>query len=196
MGAKTPNRIRVAQWPQAALESGDSMTCDASSVDRREIWPLIATDGGPQKWGVSPGAGVTVRLMAELKLSTAIIAALVLTGTGVAAYAQAPVKKPSGSTTFTSQPTMAAQDPLAPGGVRKTLQWDDKTGRWGLRLDVDQPASRDAKLKEAEVGAFYRVTPSLRVGGAVGMTATPSPQKPVETDPNTPRVRVETALKF
>jgi hypothetical protein len=136
--------------------------------------------------------------MAELKLSTAIIAALVLTGTGVAAQAQqmAPAKKPSSSTTFTSQPTTAAQDPMAPAGVRKTLQWDDKTGRWGLRLDLDQPGSRDAKLKEAEVGAFYRVTPSLRVGGAVGLTQTPSPQRPVESDPNAPRARLETALKF
>ena len=136
--------------------------------------------------------------MAELKLSTAIIAALVLTGTGVAAQAQtaAPAKKPSGTTTFTSQPTTSAQDPMAPAGVRKTLQWDDKTGRWGLRLDLDQPGSRDAKLKEAEVGAFYRVTPSLRVGGAVGLTQTPSPQRPVESDPNAPRARLETALKF
>jgi hypothetical protein len=135
--------------------------------------------------------------MAELKLSTAIIAALVLSGTSVAAYAQAPVKKPSGSTTFTSQPSSSqAQDPLAPAGVRKTLQWDDKTGRWGLRVDVDQPGNRDAKLKEAEVGAYYRVTPSLRLGGAVGVTQTPSPQKPVQSDPNAPRVRIESALKF
>ena len=122
--------------------------------------------------------------MAELKLSTAIVAALVLTGTGVAAQAQAPVnvsgKKPSSTTTFTSQPSGVSQDPMAPAGVRKTLQWDDKTGRWGLRLDLDQPGSRDAKLKEAEVGAFYRVTPSLRVGGAVGLTQTPSPQRPCD----------------
>ena len=80
--------------------------------------------------------------------------------------------------------------------MRKTLQWDNKTGRWGLRLDVDQQASREAKLKEAEVGAFYRVTPSLRVGGALGVTNTPNPQAPVETDPNQPRVRIESALKF
>ena len=139
--------------------------------------------------------------MAELKLSTAIIAALVLAGTSVAAQAQqSPVnvsgKKPSSTTTFTSQPSGVSQDPMAPAGVRKTLQWDDKTGRWGLRLDLDQPGSRDAKLKEAEVGAFYRVTPSLRVGGAVGLTQTPSPQRPVETDANAPRARLETALKF
>ena len=140
--------------------------------------------------------------MAELKLSTAIIAALVLTGTGVAAQAQQAAavnvsgKKPSSTTTVTSQPSGVSQDPMAPAGVRKTLQWDDKTGRWGLRLDLDQPGSRDAKLKEAEVGAFYRVTPSLRVGGAVGLTQTPSPHRPVESDANAPRARLETALKF
>ncbi|MDB5451456.1 MAG: hypothetical protein JWO33_34 [Caulobacteraceae bacterium] len=132
--------------------------------------------------------------MAELKLSTAIIAALVLLGTGVAAQAQQ--KAASGGATFTAEKTTQPQDPLAPPGVRKTLQWDNKTGRWGLRLDVDQQASRESKLKEAEVGAFYRVTPSLRVGGAVGLTNTPNPQQPVETDPNQPRVRIESALKF
>lgn len=135
--------------------------------------------------------------MAELKLSTAIIAALVLSGTSVAAQAQSPqAKKPAGSTSFTSQPTTQSTDPLAPAGVRKTLQWDDKTGRWGLRLDSELQPSREGKVKEAEVGAFYRVTPSLRVGGALGVTNAPNPQAPVETEPNQPRVRIESALKF
>jgi hypothetical protein len=136
--------------------------------------------------------------MAELKLSTAIIAALVLSGTGVAAQAQQQqaAKKPAGSTSFSSQPTTQAADPLAPAGVRKTLQWDDKTGRWGLRLDSELAPSREGKVKEAEVGAFYRVTPGLRVGGAVGVTNAPNPQPSGETDANQPRVRIESALKF
>lgn len=133
--------------------------------------------------------------MAETKLSTILLAALVLTGAGVAAHAEAPKAKPQSQTTFTSRETTAAPDALSPPGTRKTLQWDSKTGRWGLRLDVDQPASRDTRVKEAEVGAFYRVTPSLRVGGAVGLTGQ-NTVKPIEDDANQPRVRLETALKF
>jgi hypothetical protein len=132
--------------------------------------------------------------MAELKLSTMIIATLVLLGTSVAAHAQQ--KPASGGASFSTEKTAPAQDPLSPPGVRKTLQWDSKTGKWGLRLDVDQQPSREAKVKEAEVGAFYRVTPSLRLGGAVGLTNDPNPQKPIQPDPNEPRVRLETALKF
>ena len=104
-------------------------------------------------------------------------------------------KKAAGATTFTQRESTTPQDPLAPAGARKTLQWDDKTGRWGLRVDVDQPASRESRPKEADVGAFYRVTPSLRVGGSVGVT-TPAQPKPVEPDANSPRVRLETSLKF
>jgi len=129
--------------------------------------------------------------MAVSKLSTAVIAGLVLLGTS--AVAQAQTKPMAGSASLTTQTTNPpAQDPLAPGGVRKTLQWDNKTGKWGLKLET----ARDAKDKEAEVGAYYRVTPSLRVGGALGLTNVPSPQQPVETDPNQPRVRIESALKF
>jgi hypothetical protein len=129
--------------------------------------------------------------MAVSKLSTAILTAVVLMGTG--AVAQAQTKPMTGSASLTTQTTSPpSQDPLAPAGVRKTLQWDNKTGKWGLKLET----ARDAKDKEAEVGAYYRVTPSLRVGGALGLTNVPSPQQPVETDPNQPRVRIESALKF
>lgn len=124
-----------------------------------------------------------------------MLATLVLLGTGAVAHAQQAAKpKASSQTTFTSRETLPARDPLAPAGVRKTLQWDSKTGKWGLRLDVDQAPSRESRLKEAEVGAFYRVTPSLRVGGAVGVT-NPASIKPQE-ETNAPRVRVETAFKF
>jgi hypothetical protein len=137
--------------------------------------------------------------MARLKLSTLGVTALVLLGTASIAHAQQPAQvkaKPQGSASYSATPTTQPQDPMAPPGMRKTLQWDDKTGRWGLALNLDQSASREARLKEAEVGAYYRVTPSLRVGGALGVTNTPNPRQPVETDPNQPRLRIESALKF
>ena len=44
------------------------------------------------------------------------------------------------------------------------FQWDQK-GRWSLRLDMSQPFGRDMQMRDVQAGAYYRVTPSLRVGG-------------------------------
>jgi hypothetical protein len=77
---------------------------------------------------------------------------------------------------------------------RKTVQLDTK-GRWGLRLDMDQPTDRVDGWKDIQAGAYFRITPSLRVGGSVGVTdklvSAPS-MKPQET----PRVHLETAFRF
>lgn len=84
---------------------------------------------------------------------------------------------------------------LPQGG--KTLKWGLQNGRWGVTLDLDQPTGRDVQLNDVQAGAFYSVTPSLRVGGAValGEKEEPAFKKTQPTDA-TPRVRLETALKF
>ena len=82
---------------------------------------------------------------------------------------------------------------------RRSLQWDSKRGRWGLKLDMDQPVGRPLSYTDRDVqaGAYYKITPSFRVGGAVSLGAMSS-----ESNPNTipadkaPRVRLETAFKF
>jgi len=43
--------------------------------------------------------------------------------------------------------------------TRRSLQWDDKA-RWGVKLDLTQPASRDMQLKDIQAGAYYRLSPS------------------------------------
>src|SRR5690348_10549199 len=53
---------------------------------------------------------------------------------------------------------------FGPLAQRKTLQFDTKKGRWGLSLDLDQPATRELQLKDVEAGAWFKVTPQLRVG--------------------------------
>ena len=133
--------------------------------------------------------------MAEFKLSAAVVGTLILLGMSATADAQTVRSKPAQQNSFTARETPTApQDPLAPQATRKSLQWDGRS--WGMRLDVDQQANRDTRLKDAEVGAFYRLTPSLHIGGAVGLAdKTPTP-KPIETDQTTPRVRLETTLKF
>lgn len=84
---------------------------------------------------------------------------------------------------------------LPQGG--KTLKWGLQNGRWGVSLNLDQPSGRDVQLNDVQAGAFYSVTPSLRVGGAVALGEQEEPAfKKTQPADATPRVRLETALKF
>jgi hypothetical protein len=91
----------------------------------------------------------------------------------------------------------AAPAPAAPG---RTLEWDSKKGRWGLRLGVESHTDRESDLRDLEPGLFYKVTPRLHIGG--GVTIAPdqgipldSQRQPTLQAPN-PRVRLETTFKF
>jgi hypothetical protein len=87
---------------------------------------------------------------------------------------------------------------FAPIDGRKTLQFDASKGRWGLKLDLDQPTNRDMEMQDIRAGAFFKLTPSLRVGGAVALgdqSARPLIRK-TEPQEAAPRVRLETAFKF
>ena len=84
---------------------------------------------------------------------------------------------------------------INPQTRRSTLRWDAVRGRWGLQVDMDQSGQRDLQWRDVQAGAFYSVTRSFRVGGAVSLgdgalqpRTTPSPQAP--------RVRLETAFRF
>jgi hypothetical protein len=79
----------------------------------------------------------------------------------------------------------------------KSLKWDTRNGRWGVALNLEQPAGRDMKWNDVEAGAYFRVTPSLRVGGAVALGGEEAPTfKKTEPQTVAPRVRLETAFKF
>ena len=90
-----------------------------------------------------------------------------------------------------------AQDKNLWGGQTKhrSLQWNDKA-RWGLKLDLNQPAGRDLQLKDIQAGAFYRLTPSLQVGGAVSLGDSTRLTRDTAPEDQAPRVRLETAFKF
>ena len=92
-----------------------------------------------------------------------------------------------------SDPPNASPLSLAPA-PRRTLQLDSK-GRWGFRLDLDQPAARDQDLRDVQAGAYLRIGKGLRVGGTVGFGSATTPQNLRPADP-APRVRLETNFKF
>jgi hypothetical protein len=100
------------------------------------------------------------------------------------------------------QVIMAANDFVAPApsAVGRTLEWDSRKGRWGLKLGVEQRLDRDTQLRDLSPGVFYKLTPRLHIGGAV--TLAPDQGDGFETQhfttpqaPN-PRVRLETTFKF
>ncbi|HYG25822.1 MAG TPA: hypothetical protein VD906_02850 [Caulobacteraceae bacterium] len=77
---------------------------------------------------------------------------------------------------------------------KKILQWDTRKGRWGLKLDLGSKADQ---WKDVEAGAFFRITPSLRVGGALGLENTKdAPVTKRDEEEAAPKVRLEGAFKF
>ena len=126
----------------------------------------------------------------------AAAATLVLFGTAGVAHAETAQSRsaaPAAAEAFAVRGDFNAQ--AAAAQPNKILQWDTKKGRWGLKLDL---AGRDTQWKDVDVGAFFRVTPSLRVGGAVGLESTQDTpvQDRNKTQTAAPKVRLETAFKF
>ena len=90
-----------------------------------------------------------------------------------------------------------AQRSTLPAAPRRGLRWNEN-GRWGLDFNLNQPVGREAEWGDVEAGAYYRLSPRLRVGAAAGL-ATPEqdPARAPETDRRAqPRVRLETLFRF
>ena len=102
-------------------------------------------------------------------------------------------------TTVVSQNPNAFPSPAAPGAPHKSLQLD-ANGSWTLRLDMEQPAggpSAPTGWKDVQAGAYFHITPSLRIGGSVGLGDRQADvQRILPQDTTGPRVNVETKFKF
>ena len=81
----------------------------------------------------------------------------------------------------------------------KVYQFNLK-GNWGIKFDVNQPTTAPAGSNDIDAGAFYTLTPSLRVGGTVGFGEKTDPLKPDAQsqlqNKKQPRVHLETTFKF
>lgn len=85
---------------------------------------------------------------------------------------------------------------ITPG--TQTMKWDAARGHWGVMLNIQQPDARAATANDIQAGAYYRITPSLRVGGSLAFgdqQVTPGP-KANPADAGQPRVQLETKFKF
>lgn len=136
--------------------------------------------------------------MTATRFIMATAAALILTGSATLAHAQVKTRSATPDFTIKNDFSSTPKGVFSPQGARKSLQWDTNKGRWGLKLDLDQPANREMQLKDVEAGAYYKVTPSIRVGGAVALgdnnpALAARKAEPIEP---APRVRLETAFKF
>jgi hypothetical protein len=129
--------------------------------------------------------GMSVRKTAILIATTALLSA----GAGVAQAADSKGK----AIDFTVRTEASA---IAPG--TQTFRWDAARGRWGLMLNMQQPDSRGIVASDIQAGAYYRVTPSLRVGvgGALGDPQLQNGPRKITPDEAQPRVQFETRFKF
>ncbi|CAN5378225.1 hypothetical protein BH09PSE2_BH09PSE2_26110 [soil metagenome] len=115
------------------------------------------------------------------------------------AHAQASPKLTDGLVTPVAlqsldQPSLG--QPFSVPTPKKSLQLDSN-GRWGLRLDMEKPAGRNMDWKDVEAGAYFKVTPRLRVGGAIGLGDRFSDATRITpAEAAAPRVHLETAFKF
>lgn len=128
------------------------------------------------------------------KFASRLAVATILSGIAAGgAYAAEPARlAPVARAPATPSVSDAPWATLAP---HKQLQWDSK-GRWGLRLDMNQPANRDPDWKDVQAGAFFRISPSLQVGGTVALSdRLAQPQRVTPLDAG-PRVHLETAFRF
>jgi hypothetical protein len=80
----------------------------------------------------------------------------------------------------------------------QSFEWDAAKSRVGLKFDVEQQAAMGTEYKNVQAGAFFKLTPSLRVGAGVSLSDNQSnpTNNPLAQTPAPPRVHLETTWKF
>ena len=129
--------------------------------------------------------------MANIKLAVAVLGAVSVLASANLAHAQ-------GARSGPAVADLNARDSyqLNQSQQSKVVELDGKS-HWGLKLELKQPVTRDMQLKDVEAGAYYKLTPSIRLGGAVGVTdAKPATPEASANGPVTPRAKIGASLKF
>jgi len=124
-----------------------------------------------------------------------VAATLVLAGTLCLADAALAQSRSTASTLSLTDAQRAQPTTVQP--QRRSLRWIDG-GRWGLDFNLNQPVGRETDWGDVEAGAYYRLSPRLRLGASAGLGAPRAdPARAPETDGRAqPRVRLESIFKF
>jgi len=128
--------------------------------------------------------------MSFRRLSIVIGAAALLSAAAGGAWAGDKVSKPVDFTVRTEPLAVAPNSGQA-------LRMDAAKGKFGVTVTLRQPDERRATPNDIAAGAYYRITPSVRVGGSVAFgdqDLTPRANRARPAD--APKVRLETAFKF
>ena len=142
---------------------------------------MVAPMGGPGLRLMTMGRGFGI---------VATVVALAFAGVAGNAYAQSVGKQNPQPQSFTVDPSV-----WQPAGTSKSLQWNGN-GRWGLKLDYQQPTTRDLQGKDVDVGATYRLTKRLRLVGSVNVGDDTAPRFVTPDERPQPRVRLESLFRF
>jgi hypothetical protein len=128
--------------------------------------------------------------MSIRRTSFAIVAAALMSAVAGGAYAADKAPKPV-DFTVRSEPAAAAPN------TGKASQYDVSKGRFGFTLGIQQPSARPATPNDVSAGAYFRITPSVRVGGSVALGEQDlTPQRNQARPADQPKVRLETRFKF
>lgn len=85
---------------------------------------------------------------------------------------------------------------IPPGAVAPATnaKWDASKGRWGFMVDVGRLGNA---VKNILAGAYYRLTPSLKVGSSIGYGSDEDLDgAKTREPPKTPRVKLEANFNF
>jgi len=135
--------------------------------------------------------------MAGIRLTAVAVTIGILSGMAATAACAAPAAKSAPAATFTTRDAFAPDlNQWGPQQNHKQLQFDNRKGRWGLKLDYDQSTIRDMGWNDMQAGAYYKVTPSLRVGGAFTTTQPQQNFVPKGGQDRAPGVKLESTFKF
>ena len=130
---------------------------------------------------------MSARRIASLVAATAMLAAW--TGAAHAADQKAATKPLD----FTVH-----MDPAGTSAQAPSVKWDAEHKKWGFTLNLQEPDTRASTWNDIQAGAYYRITPSLRVGGSLAFgdeQVTPGP-KPAVPEAGQPRVQLDAKFKF
>ena len=145
--------------------------------------------------------GAIWAVMTDRRLSVVIAAAALMSAASGHAWAGDKPHKPV-DFTIKAEPLALAPNAITPNSFApnagRVMKWDASKGRVGFTVDMQQPGERPLQPNDIQAGAYFRITPSLRVGGAVALgdqELTPRANT-AATPATTPRVRVETKFRF